>query len=100
MQGYWQFLSNTFNVAVLARGLPGLTLIGCGPRQLIHHWHQASDVANNIIEENLEQAGELVKEMIAYIDMEFGDQTDVNRRDGSHSKSKMAKYTRLQIQSF
>ncbi len=61
----------TDNVAVLARRLPGLTLMGCGPGQLIPHWHQSSDILANVEEENLHQSAELVKEMIALIDQDI-----------------------------
>lgn|GEM_PF-4613941 len=65
----------TDNVSVLARRLPGLTLMGCGSDQLIPYWHQSSDILNNIREENLIQAVELVKEMVTLIDTEnFGTQ--------------------------
>jgi putative aminopeptidase FrvX len=60
----------TDNVSVLARRLPGLTLMGCGPDQLIPYWHQSGDILQNIREENLIQAVELVKEMVALIDTE------------------------------
>ena len=65
----------TDNVSVLARRLPGLTLMGCGSDQLIPHWHQSSDIWENIREENLIRAVELVKEMVMLIDTEnFGTQ--------------------------
>ena len=57
----------TDNVSVLARRLPGLTLMGCGSDQLIPHWHQSSDILENISEEKLIQAVELAKEMVALI---------------------------------
>jgi hypothetical protein len=60
----------TDNVSVLARRLPGLTLMGCGPDQLIPYWHQSGDIFHNIREENLIQAVELVKEMVTLIDTE------------------------------
>lgn len=58
----------TDNVAVLSRKLPGLTLMGCGPRNLIPHWHRHSDLPENIDENNLKQAMELAEGLIKKID--------------------------------
>lgn len=58
----------TDNVAVLSRKLPGLTLMGCGPRRLIPHWHRHSDLPENIDEQNLRQALELASGLIEKID--------------------------------
>ncbi len=58
----------TDNVAVLARKLPGLTLIGYGPRQLIPHWHQSTDLFENIDSKKLDYAVQLAEGMILSID--------------------------------
>ena len=63
----------TDNVAVLARNLPGITIMGCGPRELIPHWHQDSDRFENVDEGNLQYAVELVAGMIKLLDNEQSD---------------------------
>lgn len=46
--------------------------MGCGPRQLISHWHQHTDVIEKIEPQNLEQAMELAGEMAIMIDTSAG----------------------------
>jgi hypothetical protein len=58
----------TDNIPVLSRRLPGITLMGCGERELIPHWHQLSDTVENINHENLETSLDMVKAMLNKID--------------------------------